>query len=136
MIKEKKTSIIKKTNQHRHDQEGKTPCGSRSPVQLRPHLFQDELVAFIGVPAASGSGTLDEVAEQRLVLREVDHLGDVGVPLVSVAIVAVGNDGNPDVFYLAITAMTAMMAMMAMTAMMFLTSAFSLLIASFTPLLT
>ena len=99
MIKEKKTSIIKKTNQHRHDQEDITPCGSQSPLQLRPHLFQDELVAFVGVAAASGSDCLDEVAEQRLVLREVDHLGDVGV--VGVAIVAVGNDGNPDVFYLA-----------------------------------
>ena len=72
---------------------------------------------------------MDEVAEQRLVLREVDHLGDVGV--VGVAIVAVGNDGNSDVFYLA---MTAMMLKMAVTAM--LTSAFSLRIASFTPLLT
>ena len=78
---------------------------------------------------------MDEVAEQRLILREVDHLGDVGV--VGVAIVAVGNDGNPDVFYLAMMAMMLKMAGMLKTAMlMFLTSAFSLLIASFTPLLT
>ena len=56
------------------------PGGSCSPGQFSPGLPEHEFVALVCVPPACRADRLDKAAQSRLVLREVEDLGDVAAP--------------------------------------------------------